>query len=32
MERMITGLAASLMVLTFGYTAPSVAGEQPNIG
>jgi hypothetical protein len=31
MERMITGLAASLMVLTFGYTAPSVAGEQPNI-
>lgn len=31
MKRMILGLAAIVMALAFGYTAPAIAGEQPNI-
>jgi hypothetical protein len=31
MKRILSSIAASLMVLTFGYTTPTVAGEQPNV-
>ena len=31
MKRLFLGIAAAVMVLAFGYTAPAMAGEQPNI-
>jgi hypothetical protein len=31
MKRIILSLAAAAMVFAFGYTAPAMAGEQPNI-
>lgn len=31
MKRILSGLAAGIMVLAFGYSAPAFAGEQPNI-
>ena len=31
MKRITSGLAAIVMALAFGYIAPAVAGEQPNI-